>query len=255
MEKQNNITRSRGFNPSAAEERKRSLNYRNNIRPPQKYNSRIQEERKAPQTRVNLLYEGRRNHESSEEEQLRKKIEDKSKTIHELRNQLKQQQEIIENLRKENRELKNSLSQSRQRPRNNVTREDIYLALQMSEIDAERQAEEFEQMQLAMIMNEEQANPELRHLLVNPDEMTYEQLMQLQEEIGSVNVGMSEEQIRMIPTIRASREESCAICLVSIVRGEYCKALPACKHSFHPDCVDEWLRSKKSCPLCLKEVT
>jgi hypothetical protein len=27
-----------------------------------------------------------------------------------------------------------------------------------------------------------------------------------------------------------------------------------CEHSFHMDCIKEWLKVKKSCPVCRKDV-
>ncbi|XP_062231633.1 RING-H2 finger protein ATL66-like [Phragmites australis] len=42
----------------------------------------------------------------------------------------------------------------------------------------------------------------------------------------------------------------CSICISALVAGEKVKTLPPCGHCFHPDCVDAWLRSQPSCPLC-----
>ena len=46
------------------------------------------------------------------------------------------------------------------------------------------------------------------------------------------------------------REVECSICITALVVGDKVKALPPCGHCFHPDCVDPWLRSHPSCPLC-----
>ncbi|KAM0888170.1 hypothetical protein ACQ4PT_028520 [Festuca glaucescens] len=45
-------------------------------------------------------------------------------------------------------------------------------------------------------------------------------------------------------------EAECSICISALVAGDKVKALPPCGHCFHPDCVDDWLRSHPSCPLC-----
>ncbi|CAN6337334.1 unnamed protein product [Urochloa humidicola] len=42
----------------------------------------------------------------------------------------------------------------------------------------------------------------------------------------------------------------CSICISALVAGEKVKVLPPCGHCFHPECVDAWLRSHASCPLC-----
>jgi hypothetical protein len=46
------------------------------------------------------------------------------------------------------------------------------------------------------------------------------------------------------------REALCSICIGVVEAGEKVKVLPPCGHCFHPECVDLWLRSHPSCPLC-----
>ncbi len=41
----------------------------------------------------------------------------------------------------------------------------------------------------------------------------------------------------------------CSICLVDFNYGDQVRDLP-CKHFFHLSCVDSWLRSESTCPLC-----
>ncbi|KAG8374439.1 hypothetical protein BUALT_Bualt11G0131900 [Buddleja alternifolia] len=42
----------------------------------------------------------------------------------------------------------------------------------------------------------------------------------------------------------------CAICLSLFQEDEKVKVLPLCRHGFHADCVDKWLRTRSNCPLC-----
>jgi E3 ubiquitin-protein ligase ATL41 len=42
----------------------------------------------------------------------------------------------------------------------------------------------------------------------------------------------------------------CVICLGLVQLGETVRRLPACKHLFHVDCIDMWLRSHLTCPVC-----
>ncbi|KAL5577589.1 hypothetical protein UlMin_019288 [Ulmus minor] len=42
----------------------------------------------------------------------------------------------------------------------------------------------------------------------------------------------------------------CSICLGVFEDGEKLKVLPRCCHCYHPECVDKWLISQSSCPLC-----
>ncbi|CAL5047188.1 unnamed protein product [Urochloa decumbens] len=46
----------------------------------------------------------------------------------------------------------------------------------------------------------------------------------------------------------------CAICLDQLRRGQPCSEVPACRHTFHRDCVGAWARSSNTCPLCRVEI-
>ncbi|KAI4378613.1 hypothetical protein MLD38_016070 [Melastoma candidum] len=49
---------------------------------------------------------------------------------------------------------------------------------------------------------------------------------------------------------RSYEERTCAVCLGEYEDGELIRALPGCLHAFHAACVDTWLSSHASCPLC-----
>ncbi|KAF7109530.1 hypothetical protein CFC21_109774 [Triticum aestivum] len=46
----------------------------------------------------------------------------------------------------------------------------------------------------------------------------------------------------------------CAVCLAEIKPKEVVKQLPACTHLFHDRCIDEWLWSHRTCPVCRSPV-
>ncbi|PXF41540.1 E3 ubiquitin-protein ligase [Gracilariopsis chorda] len=48
-------------------------------------------------------------------------------------------------------------------------------------------------------------------------------------------------------------DASCVICLCDYEDGETVRFLP-CKHHFHKDCVDVWLRLDKACCLCKQDI-
>ncbi|KAK3152628.1 hypothetical protein QOZ80_2BG0161500 [Eleusine coracana subsp. coracana] len=46
----------------------------------------------------------------------------------------------------------------------------------------------------------------------------------------------------------------CVICLAVVRDGETVRLLPACGHLFHVSCIDAWLYSHATCPLCRCDV-
>ncbi|KAG9149454.1 hypothetical protein Leryth_026554 [Lithospermum erythrorhizon] len=97
---------------------------------------------------------------------------------------------------------------------------------------------------------------------INPDNMTYEELLDLGEAIGTENRGLSEELISLLPTSkyksgglfsRKRSEERCVICQMRYKRGDRQVSLP-CKHVYHIDCGSKWLSINKTCPVCSAEV-
>lgn len=45
-------------------------------------------------------------------------------------------------------------------------------------------------------------------------------------------------------------ESECCICLGVFEEGEKVKVLPNCFHGYHCECVDKWLTTHSSCPIC-----
>ena len=82
------------------------------------------------------------------------------------------------------------------------------------------------------------------------------QLQELQLDM-SLQVPLGAEETARLHTrlyTATEEEETCAICVDEFIAGETVKVLP-CNHFFHPQCIDEWLRSHSSlCPLCKMDV-
>ncbi|XP_047327622.1 E3 ubiquitin-protein ligase BIG BROTHER-like [Impatiens glandulifera] len=96
---------------------------------------------------------------------------------------------------------------------------------------------------------------------IDPDNMTYEQLQFLGEAVGAQSRGLPEHLISRLPKFKYStgifkkqKKEDCVICFTTYKRGDKLIALP-CAHQYHSDCISLWLRQKKNCPMCLKEVS
>lgn len=69
---------------------------------------------------------------------------------------------------------------------------------------------------------------------------------------------LSQQSIADIPTVQLSAEQfaeklSCVICITEFNESEVTKTL-ACAHSFHPPCIEEWLKYCGTCPICRKPI-
>jgi hypothetical protein len=53
---------------------------------------------------------------------------------------------------------------------------------------------------------------------------------------------------------RESEKLVCAICLEVLEHGATCSEVPACQHLFHKDCIDVWMKTKITCPLCRRHI-
>ncbi|OMO58930.1 Zinc finger, RING-type [Corchorus capsularis] len=47
----------------------------------------------------------------------------------------------------------------------------------------------------------------------------------------------------------------CPVCLSQFEEGEELRTLPECLHSYHAPCIDMWLYSHSSCPMCRSDAT
>ncbi|KAL4591464.1 hypothetical protein LXL04_004430 [Taraxacum kok-saghyz] len=97
---------------------------------------------------------------------------------------------------------------------------------------------------------------------VDLDNMSYEELLELGEVVGSQSRGLSHEAISLLPVSKfkcgffwrkKSKSERCVICQMEYKRGERQVTLP-CKHIYHAGCGSQWLSINKACPICYKEV-
>ncbi|CAM0879643.1 unnamed protein product [Alopecurus aequalis] len=98
-----------------------------------------------------------------------------------------------------------------------------------------------------------------RDLRLNIDEMSYEELLALEETIGNVNTGVAEEKIAGCvkevvccgSDLTEDDEEDgrCLVCLEGYKDNDLLGILK-CKHDFHTGCIKKWLQVKNACPVC-----
>uniref|UniRef100_A0ACD5WQI6 Uncharacterized protein n=1 Tax=Avena sativa TaxID=4498 RepID=A0ACD5WQI6_AVESA len=64
--------------------------------------------------------------------------------------------------------------------------------------------------------------------------------------------GLDDASMASLPRREVAKGEAvhCAVCITELAPGETARVLPRCGHAFHVDCVDMWLKSHSTCPLC-----
>jgi len=74
---------------------------------------------------------------------------------------------------------------------------------------------------------------------------------------GEANTGLKKAAMKGLPIIvytATSKPRSvpmdCPICLAEFEEGEKVRVIPKCNHGFHLECIDKWLVSHSSCPMC-----
>ncbi|CAN8259383.1 unnamed protein product [Cochlearia groenlandica] len=73
------------------------------------------------------------------------------------------------------------------------------------------------------------------------------------------STGIKPNVIQSIPIVDFDSKDlkdnvQCVVCLYDLVDGEKSKVLPTCNHWFHAYCIDSWLISHSTCPICRKRV-
>ncbi|XP_027353961.1 probable E3 ubiquitin-protein ligase RHG1A isoform X2 [Abrus precatorius] len=96
-----------------------------------------------------------------------------------------------------------------------------------------------------------------RDMRLDVDNMSYEELLALEERIGNVSTGLSEETIlKLLKQKNYSVEtgsqldaEPCCVCQEDYGDGDDIGTLD-CGHDYHRDCIKQWLMHKNLCPIC-----
>ncbi|XP_047321300.1 E3 ubiquitin ligase BIG BROTHER-related-like [Impatiens glandulifera] len=96
---------------------------------------------------------------------------------------------------------------------------------------------------------------------VDPDELSYEELLALGEVVGTESRGLSADVIASLPSFSyktaKNADASCDPCVICRLEYEEDDTLTAlsCKHSYHSECINNWLNINKICPVCSTEVS
>uniref|UniRef100_A0A2P2KXD9 Uncharacterized protein MANES_11G102000 n=2 Tax=Rhizophora mucronata TaxID=61149 RepID=A0A2P2KXD9_RHIMU len=96
---------------------------------------------------------------------------------------------------------------------------------------------------------------------IDAGEFSYEELLALGEVVGTESRGLSDDTISSLPSIKYKSgssqngsSDSCVICREDYEDGETLTFL-SCKHTYHLECINDWLKINKVCPVCGVEVS
>ena len=149
------------------------------------------------------------------------------KKEHEFNSMMESLNEDVQAQRETINDLKDALASERKR----LSDSRKVQALQRNGIS------ETEQIRIALQLVSQQSESSIPIYLqrkIDPDRMTYEQLLELQELVGHVNIGLTAEQIHTLDVLPwEGHDVQCAICQIDITEGEIVKKLPRCEHVYH----------------------
>ncbi|XP_068596659.1 RING finger protein 44 [Brachionichthys hirsutus] len=84
----------------------------------------------------------------------------------------------------------------------------------------------------------------------------YEALLNLAERLGEAKPrGLTKADIEQLPSYRFNAENHlseqtlCVVCFSDFECRQLLRVLP-CNHEFHAKCVDKWLKTNRTCPIC-----
>ncbi|MCL7047715.1 hypothetical protein MKW94_025558 [Papaver nudicaule] len=67
--------------------------------------------------------------------------------------------------------------------------------------------------------------------------------------------GLNKEFREMLPIVIFNesfsvRDTQCSVCLADYLADDKLQQIPSCAHTFHMECIDHWLSTHTTCPLC-----
>jgi len=94
---------------------------------------------------------------------------------------------------------------------------------------------------------------------------SYESLLALEQMNGPVKKGCSTDVLNQLPSgtfeklvgdskKALTEEERCSVCLDEYEKQQMCTRLPKCSHVYHKECIEGWLKTANTCPVCREVV-
>ncbi|CAD5181043.1 unnamed protein product [Musa acuminata subsp. malaccensis] len=140
---------------------------------------------------------------------------------------------------------------------------EVLLALERIERNEELTYEQLLVLETNVLWGALRFHDQHRDMRMDIDNMSYEELLALEEKMGTVSTALTEEQMTkclkrityacasLVPGITShdNDDAKCSICQEDYIDGEEVARLP-CEHLYHVACIDQWLRQKNWCPIC-----
>ncbi|OVA00915.1 zinc finger protein [Macleaya cordata] len=140
---------------------------------------------------------------------------------------------------------------------------EVLLALDRIEQDEELTYEQLLALEANLFLGGISFHDQHRDMRLDIDNMSYEELLALEEKMGNVSTALTEEAITKclkrscyMPAPLDGRsadsgddDVKCSICQEEYVEGDEVGKL-RCDHRYHVVCVQQWLHQKNWCPIC-----
>ncbi|AEE78252.1 zinc-finger-like protein [Arabidopsis thaliana] len=95
---------------------------------------------------------------------------------------------------------------------------------------------------------------------IDPDQLSYEELIALGDFIGVENRGLTPIEISTclnastyVFSHNKNEIDRCVVCQMEFEERESLVVLRPCDHPYHSECITKWLETKKICPICCSE--
>lgn len=147
---------------------------------------------------------------------------------------------------------------------------EVLLALERIEQDVELTHEQIHLLESNLFLTGLNFFDQHRDMRLDIDNMSYEELLALEERMGTVSTAVTEEDLseclkrsfyQSSPSDNATKccnenkdDIKCCICQEEYVEEDEVGSL-LCEHKYHVVCIQQWLRLKNWCPICKASVT
>ncbi|KAL7159626.1 hypothetical protein ABFS83_01G040700 [Erythranthe nasuta] len=148
---------------------------------------------------------------------------------------------------------------------------EVLLALERIEQDEELTHEQVLALETSLFLSGLNLYDQHRDMRLDIDNMSYEDLLALEEKMGTVSTALPEDALSKCirrsvykvvgpPKVQITESDEddndikCSICQEEYVVGDEIGNLVECQHGFHEKCVNHWLQMKNWCPICKSSV-